>query len=216
MNFGVWEMPNSDSVLKELPTEQEARLFNMAIIKKNCGADWSDRSDPRYPEPMITLRRIGSGQLVYDGLIHEKRIELTTGKKERYEKAFQQLRAAIVFSCRWYAEAAWGLTERMITKDRDKYFPEPLCDMAPKDYRKAIVGLVKAGVLREVKIKAKGGTFVILDLPAGPYTLGQQVDRAKEMPMLDWRQMRYDEHHGDWIEKDPDLTTVGAVTDNHN
>lgn len=198
--FGIWEMPNSDSILKELPREKGARLFNMGIVKQNGGADWSDRSDPRYPEPMITLRRLGNGKLIYDALIHEKRISITTDKKEREAADKIQLKAAIIYACRWYAENAWALTEKLMSREAEKFFPKEIHEVPAAKIKKAITELVKAGTLKEIKIKARGGTFTVYDMPEGPYTLGQQVDRAKETPVLDWSGLRYDDQNQDYTD----------------
>lgn len=197
--YGVWPMPNSDSVMKELPKENEAQLFNMGLLKNNTSIDWSDRSDPRYKEPMITLRRTGSGQLIYDAMIHQTRIELTHGKRERKRAEFAQLRAAVMHSCRWYSENSWALTERLLTKECERFLPSALHDVPTKDIKKAITQLVKEGALKEIKIKARGGTFTVYDTPEGPYAMNKQEDRVKETPVLDWHGYRYDEEHCDYV-----------------
>jgi hypothetical protein len=210
--YGIWEMPNSDSVMKELPKETEARLFNMGLLKNNTGIDWADRSDPRYKEPMITLRRTGTGQLLYDAMIHQTRIELTHGKKERQRANTTQLKAAIVHSCKWHAENAWALTERLLTKEPERFLPSAVNTQAPKEIRKALVQLLKDGALKELKVRARGGTFTVYDVPEGPYATDKQVDRVKETPVLEWRGYRYDEEHVEYVKRedtqpvDPELS----------
>lgn len=57
--LGVREMPHGDAVIKELPREAGSKLFNAGILKTNTGISWEDRSDPRYPEPMIIAQQFG-------------------------------------------------------------------------------------------------------------------------------------------------------------
>lgn len=197
--YGIWEMPNSDSVMKDLPKEDGALLFNMGLLKNNTGIDWADRTDPRYKEPMITLRRTGSGQLVYDAMIHQHRIDLTVKKKERQQAKGDQLRAAVLHAITWYAENAWPLGERNLTKDRDKYLPSAFHDTKQEDVRKTIINLQKDGTIKEIKIKSRGNSFVIYDIPTGPYATEAQTDRVKETPVLGWQGFTYDDEHGDYV-----------------
>lgn len=198
--YGIWEMPNGDAVLKELPREEKgSRLFNMGILKNNTGTDWSARSDPRYPDPMITLRRLGSGRLIFDDIIHLKRIELTAGKGERMEKARAQLRAAIIHDVRWYAQQGWPLSERNLTKDKEQYLPPRIRDMArDKEIEPMVKKLLGDGSIKQISIKGKG-VSTVLDVPDGPYAMGMQTERRPDMPMMQWSHFKYDEEHEEYV-----------------
>src|SRR5690606_5487740 len=96
-------------------------------------------------EPMITLRRTGSGQLIYDDMIHQTRIEITTNKKERNATKKAQLKAALVHACRWFGENAWALTQKQLLRDPERFLPAAVNDVPPKEIKKALVELIKAG-----------------------------------------------------------------------
>ncbi len=198
--YGIWEMPNGDAVLKELPREERGtRLFNAGILKNNTGIDWHDRSDPRYPDPMITLRRLGSGRLIYDDIIHRKRIELTTGKAERIAAARAQLRAAIVHAVRWYAEQGWALSSRNLCEEKERFLPPKIRDMSKQQVKEMIHSLINDGTIREVKIKGvnNGG---VLDVTEGPFYVGLHRERRKDTPALQWSRTKYDEENDEFIE----------------
>lgn len=192
---GVWEMPNSDAVLGEMHREEKGtRLFNMGILKNNTGISWDDRSDPRYPEPMITLRRLGTGRLVYDALIHNKRIDLANGKQERMEASRAQLRAAIVHRVRWNAEHAWPLSERNILKDKEQFLPPKIMDMSrDKEIKPALQELLASGAIVQIAVKGRNaGGGMIFDVPEGPYAKGVQSGRRDNVPIMHWSHYTYD------------------------
>lgn len=196
--YGVWEMPNSDAVLKELPREQGARIFNMGILKNNTGIDWSDRSDPRYPDPMITLRRLGTGRLIYDSLIHSKRIELTSSKKERMEASKRQLKAALTHTVRWHAANGWPLSKRNLVKEKAQFLPEPLSGMTEKIIEDALGELLGSGTIRQLKIKKTSGH--VFDVADGDYTKGTQEERRPDTPPYQWAWFKYDTENEEYIE----------------
>jgi len=201
--YGVWEMPHSDAVTKEMPPEeQNTRLFNMGILKNNTGISWEDRSDPRYPDPMITLRRLGSGRLVYDALIHGKRIDLTAGKPARLEAARAQLKASIVHAVRWYAEQGWPLSQRNLTKDKEQFLPPKIRDMSrDKEINPIILEMLANGTLKQIAIKGKStGGSGILDVPEGAYSVGTQTERRSDVPAMQWSHFKYDEENEVYLE----------------
>lgn len=197
--YGIWEMPNGDAVLKEMSREEKGtRLFNAGILKNNTGIDWHDRSDPRYPDPMITLRRLGTGRLIYDDIIHQKRIELTAGKGERLEKSEKQMRASIIFAVRWYAEESWALSIRNLVEEKERYLPPKIRDMSKQRVKDMVNSLINEGALKEIKIKgvSKGS---VLDVPEGNYSIGTVSDRRKDTPALQWSRTNYDEENEEVI-----------------
>lgn len=197
--YGIWEMPNGDAVLKELPREEKGtRLFNAGILKNNTGIDWHDRSDPRYPDPMITLRRLGTGRLIYDDDIHRKRIELTAGKGERMAKARAQLRASMVHSVRWHSQQGWPLSERNLTFEKERYLPQRIRDMSRDNEIKPMLNtLIGEGVLKQIKIK--GITGSVLDVADGDYFTGKQIERRKDTPNMQWSAFNYDEENEEYV-----------------
>jgi len=196
--FGIWEMPNGDAILKELPREKGARVFNMGILKNNTGISWADRSDPRYPDPMITLGRSGLGRLFFDALLHQKRLDLTNNKKERLDAARAQLRAAVVHAVRWYGEQGWPLSERNLTKDKDQFLPPKIRDMArDTEITPMIQSLISEGVLKQLKIKKVSGH--VLDVPEGDYSKGLQSERATATPNMVWAQYNYDAENEEYV-----------------
>lgn len=203
--YGIWEMPNGDAVLKELPREERGeRLFNAGILKNNTGIDWHDRSDPRYPDPMITLRRLGTGRLIYDDDIHKKRIELTTGKGERMARMRAQLRAGIVHVVRWHSAEGWPLSERNLVKEKEKYLPPKIRDMArDKEIQPMINRLIGDGTLRQITIKGRAaGGNMILDVADGVYFTGSQTERRKDVPNMQWSHFKYDEENEEYLALD--------------
>lgn len=197
--FGVWEMPNSDSVLKELPKyETNQRIFNMGILKNNTGISWEGRSDPRYPDPMITLRRLGTGRLMFDYDVHTKRIELTSNKKERIEASKRQLKAAIRLAIEIFAAKGWPLSRRNLTKEKEQFLPAPLSGMSEAIAGEQITELLGEGVIKQLKIKKVSGH--VFDTPAGPYTAGIEEERNPETPLLQWAHYKYDEEHEEYVE----------------
>ncbi len=199
--YGIWEMPNSDAVIKEIRqvVEMGTRLFNMGILKNNTGISWTERSSPKFLDPMITLKRLGSGRLVFDGIAHQKRLELGEGKKERMDASRAQLRAAIIHAVRWYGEQSWPLSERNLTKDKDQFLPTQLKGMSRE---KEIIPLLKEllanGVLKQVSIKGRnGGT--ILDVPEGAYAAGTQTERRSDTPAMQWSHFKYDEENEEYL-----------------
>ncbi len=200
--FGIWEMPNSDSILKELPYEKGTKLFNMGILKNNTGINWDDRTDPRYPEPMITLRRLAMGQLIYDGLIHDKRIELANNKEERIEGARRQLKAAMVHAVRWYSEGGWPLSRSSFEKNKGSFLPPKIRDMArQKEIVPALDELIENGTLKQLKIKGMGAGM-ILDVPDGAYITAKIKTRRDDAPNMQWSHFRYDQDNEEYIENE--------------
>lgn len=200
--YGIWSMPNAASVIKEMEVagvEKGAQIFNMGILKNNTGIDWSDRSDPRYPDPMITLRRLGSGRLIYDEDIHKKRIELTSSKKVRIEEAKRQLKAAIVHSVREYAANGWPLTKNLLSKEREQFLPVAVNVMAQKDIVSAVEELLTAGTIKAMKIKGISGGLA-LDVADGPFSATQKSERVPEMPVFQWASVVYDEENEQYDE----------------
>lgn len=198
--YGIWEMPNGDAVLKEVMREKGSRLFNAGILKNNTGIDWNHRSDPRYPDPMITLRRLGTGRLIFDDEIHLKRIELTAGKGERMARARAQLRAAIIHAVRWYAEQSWPLSERNIMKDKEQFLPPTIRDMArDKEVEPMLKKLIGDGTVRQITIKGRVGGGMILDVPEGPYFTQRQSERRSDNPAMQWSHFKYDEEHEEYV-----------------
>ena len=198
--IGVWEMPNSDSVLKELPKyEEHQRIFNMGVLKNNTGISWEDRSDPRYPDPMITLRRLGSGRLIFDDQIHKKRIELTSSRKERMEASQTRLKAAIIHAVRWYAAEGWPLTKNRLKTEAGIFLDGEVSIMAQKQIEKAINELISEERIKMMKVKyISGGQG--LDVPDGPFTSGVQTEMIKMQPQIQWSHYKYDDEHEEYYE----------------
>lgn len=73
--FGVWEFPCSETYLAELGLEPGTKLFNLGLVKSNTAIDWSSRLPEDCPggEAMLTLRRLGDGNLLYDAHTHDRR-----------------------------------------------------------------------------------------------------------------------------------------------
>lgn len=188
--YGIWEMPWSESVARTISEEGKSpRLFNMGLLKNNTGISWDDRSDARYPEPMITLRRLSKGQLVYDAAAHAKRIELTTGRKQ---KDSAQLRAAIIYAVRWYANEGYPLSKSNLTREKEQFLPPRIRDLPIKaEVEPMINSLLREGIIKQIKIKKTNGQ--ILDVPEGPYSLMQQTERRNDTPVLQWDAVEYDE-----------------------
>jgi hypothetical protein len=171
----------------------------MGILKNNTGIDWSERSDPRYPDPMITLRRLGSGRLTFDDMIHRKRIELTTGKAGRLEAAKAQLRAAILFAVRWYSNESWPLTISNLLKDKEQFLPPKIRDMAIKSQIKPMIDtLINDGVLKQIRLQGRG-SVTALDSIEGQYFTGKQTERRADVPALQWSHTKYDEENEEYI-----------------
>lgn len=199
--YGIWPMPNANSVLKEMEGEQErVKLFNMGLLKNNTGINWDDRSDPRYPEPMITLRRTSKGQLVYDADVHDKRLNLANNKEKRLEEQRLQLRAAIIFACRWYAEHEWPLSKAKLTREKLRFLPGAVNQMAYKnEIEPMIESLLSEGWIKEIKIKGTNGH--VFDVANGPYSSGVQAQRISMAPVLPWDDYEYDAENRLYIAK---------------
>ena len=210
--YGVWHMPNSDAVTKELKgrVEPGAQLFNMGILKSNTGIDWSDRSDPRYPEPMITLRRTGLGRLIYDAFAQQARIDLSSNKSERKEASLRRYRAAVLHVVRFYASKQWPLSVAHVSKKRSgsescmtNFIDPKVNSISNNDASAVVTELINSGDLKQIKIKGRG-VGQILDTPDGPYANAQFMERVDERPAFQWAHYVYDEEHESY-ELRPDL-----------
>ena len=196
--YGIWEMPNAKAILEELGKDERTRVYNMGILKNNTGINWDDRSDPRYPEPMITLRRTESGNLVYDDEIHSMRISLSSNKEKLLEKQREVLRAAILFSVRWYAQHQWPLSKSNLTRDKELFLPETVNHLGYKNEIEPMVQrLISEGWLKQIKIKKTNGH--VLDVVNGPYSSGLEAERISVTPSLSWEDYEYDEENQDFV-----------------
>ena len=199
--IGVWEMPNSDSVLKELPKyEDNQRIFNMGVLKNNTGISWDDRSDPRYPDPMITLRRQGNGRLIFDAQIHAKRIELTSSKGERLAASKTQLKAAIVHAVQWYAAQGYPLTKNSLKNEREIFLDPHVAQMSKVQIETAIAELMTEERIKAMKVKGVTGGGLGFDVPEGDFSMGTQNERVPAQPQMQWSQYNYDEEHEEYAE----------------
>lgn len=191
--YGVWPMPNGEAVLKEvIGREPGQRLFNLGMLKNNTGISWAERSNPKFQDPLITLKRLGTGRLTFDEDIHNKRLELGDGKKERIAAAKAQLRAAIKHAVLWYSEQGWPVSQRIIEEEKDSFLPSPVNAMSKKDVKSAIEELLnKEGSIKQVSgVTPKGE---VLDAPEGPFYSGTQKQRVPTRPNIVWAQWKYDD-----------------------
>lgn len=200
--YGIWEMPNSDSVLKELPRDPGARLFNMGILKNNTGIDWSDRSDPRYPEPVITLIRLASGRLMYDGLAQLKRIELADKGGERLAASKRQLRASIIHAVRWYAAHGWPLSKNSFKDDKSKGIKSVLDGRMSSMSRNVVFDtineLLESKAILQIKIKKTSS--MVFDVQDGPFSTLKMEQRTDVTPVMQWNGFKYDAENEEYIE----------------
>ncbi len=196
--YGIWEMPNAKTVLEEAGKDEKTRLFNMGMLKNNTGINWNHCSDPRYLEPLITLRRAVGGKLVFDNEIHATRISLSSNKERRLEAQREQLKAAIMLAVRWYAEHQWPLSKAKLTREKDQFLPGSVNQMGYKNEIEPMLHkLVSEGWLKEIKIKGTNGH--ILDVVHGPYSSGLEVERVPIMPVLRWDNYEYDEENCEYV-----------------
>lgn len=191
--YGVWPMPNGEAVLKEvIGREPGQRLFNLGMLKNNTGISWAERSSAKFPDPLITLKRLGTGRLAYDDDIHRKRLELGDGKKERIAAAKAQLKAAVKHAVQWYAEQGWPVSQRIVEEEKDSLLPHPVNAMSKKDVKQVIEELLnKEGSIKQVSgVTPKGD---VLDVPEGAFYSGVQKQRIPTRPNLTWAQWKYDD-----------------------
>ncbi|MFO0389954.1 MAG: AAA family ATPase [Alphaproteobacteria bacterium] len=198
--YGIWEMPNANAVISEMGVSERTTLYNMGLLKNNTGISWDGRSDPRYLEPMITLRRAEKGMLVFDDKFHKKRLELASDKESRLEELRKQLRAAIILACRWYAEHQWPLSKANLTREKDVFLPDTVNHLGYKNEIEPLINqLLADGWIKQIKIKGTNGH--ILDVVNGPYASGLQAKRIEVTPVLPWDEYEYDSENNEYIRK---------------
>lgn len=196
--YGIWRMPNSDAVTKQIKDVKHTHLFNMGILKNNTGINWDDRSDPKYPEPMITLRRGDGGQLIYDTEIHEKRLELAGDKEKRLAERCLELRAAILFACRWYAEHQSPLNKTNLTREKQVYLPSSVNQLGYKNVIEPMISkLLSEGWIKEIKLQGSNGH--VFDVANGPYSGGLKAKRISVTPKLPWNDYEYDPVNNEYV-----------------
>lgn len=194
--FGVWEMPSQEALKKEAMLEDEARLFNFGLVKSNTAIDWSHRGNPKFPEPLITLRRKGDGSLIYDGLVHSARINGSDRAKERRAGAEKQLKAALLKAVEVYAKAGYPLSIKDLTREYETYLPKEVHKVP--NARKLIEGFLNelraegAIVRLEVGGGGRGRPAVVHDLPDGDYAVKAANERSSTAPVIQWSNFRYD------------------------
>lgn len=192
--FGVWEMPNQGKLKKEAGAEQEAVLFNFGILKTNTAIDWSHRSNPKFPEPIITLRRRGDGALIYDGTIHEVRLSMGDRAKKKQAAAVVQLKAAVLKAVELYAKAGYPLVGRNLTHEFVEHLPAEVHQVpnARRLIEAMVPELVAARKLVKVEAKVRGRSLPVLDIPTGPYASGAEQNKSGVAPTIDWSNHSYD------------------------
>lgn len=195
--IGIWKMPNGEAVLKEMIGREPGQLlFNMGILKNNTGISWAERSSPKFHDPLLTLKRLGDGRLVYDDLTHRKRLELGDGKKERLDASKAHLRAAIRHAVQWYSDQGWPLSRNTLESERETLLPHPVNNMSKNEIREALEVLVNTeGSLCQVegiKRVPRGG---VLDVPEGAFAVGTQTERVPVRPKMVWAHFKYDDEN---------------------
>lgn len=201
--FGVWEMPNQKQLKKESGAEDEAVLYNFGMIKANGSMDWSGRSNPKYPEPIITLRRRGDGALIYDALIHSSRLSIGAKVKARHEAAAIQLLAAVHKAVELYADASVPLTGKNLTRELKEYLPPEVHDVvnARQLIEDGLADAVRQRKLVRVPVKVRGKTIDIYDVPTGRYALHELSEKAEFSTYINWENYVYDQEAKAYILK---------------
>jgi len=201
--FGVWEMPNQKQLKKDAMAEDEAVLFNLGLVKANVGIDWSHRSNPKYPEPIVTLRRRGDGALIYDASIHEARLNSGAKAKARRDGAEVQLKAAVQKAIELYSEAGHPLTGKNLTRELREYLPPevhavPNARQAIEDY---LADAARTRKLVKVSVKIRGRSFDVYDTPVGRYALGDITEKDPAPVYINWEHYVYDEPSRSYVQK---------------
>ncbi len=192
---GVWRMPNGDAILKEMPGREPGQiLFNMGILKNNTGISWAERSNPKFQDPLLTLKRLGDGRLVYDDIIHSKRLELGEGKKERIAAAEAQMRAAIKHVVRISSEEGYPLSAKQLEREKGI-----LPDIGGATFsQKRIKEMIEEMVNVEGSLVSVAGVVPrgeVLDVPEGAFASGVQNGRVPVRKKFTWAHWKYDDEN---------------------
>lgn len=207
--FGMWEMPGSKSLSKEAAGDEEEQaamqFINFAPLKSNIGIDWSDRTNNQHSEPILTLRRTGSGQPIFDADIHEKRITYKERKKEEARKkaaqVHEQCEAAIVLSVEEHSKMGKPLNTTEITRDNSLTLPYPANEMSRKEIEGLLNKLLTEKRIVRKSIKVGRTRMDVHDVPKGAYALGQEEERANDAVVIEWGKYEYNEDVQEYVEK---------------
>jgi len=196
--YGIWKMPNGDSVLEETPVEKGAQLFNMGMLKNNTGLSWAERSSERFADPLITLRRLATGRLTFDAMIHAKRLELSDNRTKKIENNLAQAKAAIKAAVRWYGHNGWALSKRSIIKDKERFLPENVAELSEKKLASVLNELLVAEEIKEIELQKP--KCVVFDVPDGDFYSGKNGARKKDTPAIHWNEFEYDAENEEYSE----------------
>lgn len=207
--FGLWNMPGSRSLSKEAAGDEEEqssmKFLNFAPVKTNIGIDWSNRTSKDHPDPIITLRRTGSGQPIFDESMHEKRITFKERQKEKQKKqqatTMAQVEAAIILSIKEHAKAGKPLNLSEIAKDKDITLPYPASEMNRKVIEDVLNKLIKEKTVLRKHMKVGRSKMYIHDTPDGPYALGQEDERSEEAVVIRWTDFEYNKDVNEYLPK---------------
>jgi len=208
--FGLWNMPGSRSLSKEAAggeEEQAAMQFlNFAPLKANIGVDWSARTSNSHPEPILTLRRTGSGQPIFDADMHEKRITYKVRQKEKAEvkaaSTFAQCEAAIMLSIEQHSKMGKPLNTTEITRENTLTLPFPASELSRKELEKLLNKLLTEKKLIRKSIKHGRTRMDVHDIPTGGYATGSDTERTDESVIIEWSNFEYDQDIHEYKDKD--------------
>lgn len=207
--YGIFEMIGGKQLAQEVSGSDEEKasmqFYNFAPLKSNIGLDWTDRTDPKHKDPIITLRRTGTGQLIYDADIHEKRITHKDRAKAKVEKeaagAGVQLEAAIILSVREYALAGRPVNTTELSKEKDIYLPYPASEAGRPKIEKTLSKLILDGKIIKKEVKSGRFKMACYDVPDGRYASGAQEERANMVLVMKWNEWEYDAQKSEYIRK---------------
>lgn len=200
--FGLWEMPGSRSLAGEMDGDDDEKsavqFLNFAPLKANIGIDWSHRCGKDYPDPILTLRRTGSGLPIFDERMHNKRISYKERKAETAKteaaKVGAMTEAALYTAIRDYAKKGRPLNQTEITKDKAVVLPFPVCELGRSKIEEALTRMVVGELVTRKSIKAGRSKMVVYDVPDGPFATGTEQVRSEDPFVIKWSGYEYDEH----------------------
>lgn len=207
--FGLWKMPGGKGLSQEAAGDQEEQssmqFLNFSPLKSNIGIDWADRTSPEHPEPIITLRRTGVGQPIYDADIHMKRITYKKRKemkeKKKAQRVEKQTEAAVLKAIELYSLRGRPLNLTDLTKDREITLPYPINQLPRKEIKSVVNRLISDQLIVVKNIKSNRTRMNVHDIVDGPYATGKEEERIEDSVVIKWAEYEYNDDEGVYLEK---------------
>lgn len=198
INLGMWVMPGSKGLASEAIADPEEKnlmkFLNFAVLKSNVGLDWTHVSP--HADPIITLRRTGTGQPIFDADIHHKRVTYKERKKQKDSMEMQaekeRMEAAVLASIKEHSLLGRPLNTQELRNDIKIVMPYPASELGRKTLSNILAGLVRDGKVVRINSKQGRTRMELHDTADGPYAMREETERTDEIVTVDWAQFEYD------------------------